>query len=362
MDLGILTLPLTAAVLAFGFAVITDTQAVHIERVSVPSEVAVATGYTPEVVRDRLVDDMHEIEKQAHSTAQAREIELQGEKGPLVVLADYFKVTPLIRVAQETVGMIPYSFSGEIVIHDKDLELALRGSDASKKSSYIVVRAPSNQMRRLIHDAAYEATRVTDPYILAAYQFKKDFLSRDFSSTIEIIHRELAKPDTAYGKWMNNLWGIVLYQQADRAGAIEKFQAALAEDPNFAAPMLNWGVVLAREGKNQEAIEKFRQLVANPKSAASNVATAAAYSEWGFSLALLGHTDEAFAKFQQAAKTDPTFTDVYSSWAEVLSALGRSDEAAQMTARSLKTNNEVIYTENLIGPVQRLPATASVTN
>ncbi len=362
MDLGILTLPLTMAALAFGFAVITDTQAVHIDRINVPTEVATNTGYTPDVVRNRLVDEMHEIEKQAHSTAQARGIQLQGEKGPLVVLADYLKVTPLIRVAQETVGLIPYSFSGEIVTRGKDMEFVLRGTDASQRQNYIQVRAPKEQIKQLIHDTAYEATRVIDPYLLAAYQFKKDFVSRDFTSTIEIIHREVGKPDSKSLKWMNNLWGIVLYQQADRAGAIEKFQAALAQDPNFAAPLLNWGVVLAREGLNQQAIDKFQQLVSNPKIEASTTAIAAAYSEWGFSLALLGRYDDAFAKFSQATAADPTFADVYSSWAEVLSALGRTDEAAKMTARSLKIGNDIIFTENLVGPVQRLPATASVIN
>ena len=60
---------------------------------------------------------------------------------------------------------------------------------------------------------------------------------------------------------------------------------------------------------------------------------------------------------------DPGFSDVYASWAEVLSALGRTDEAAKMTARSLKlAPAEVVYTENLIGSVQNLPATASVVN
>jgi tetratricopeptide (TPR) repeat protein len=362
MDLGILTLPLTMAALAFGFAVITDTQAVHVDRINIPTEIASTAGYTPDVVRNRLVDEMHEIEKQADSTAQARGIQLQGEKGPLVVLADYLKVTPLIRVAQETVGLIPYSFSGEVVAYGKDLEFVLRGTDASKNQTYIQVRAPKEQIKQLIHNTAYEAIRAIDPYLLAAYQFKKDFVTRDFTSTIEIIHRELAKPDSEVSKWMYNLWGIVLYQQADRAGAIEKFQAALARDPNFAAPLLNWGVVLAREGNNEEAIEKFQKLVTNPKIEASKVAIAGAYSEWGFSLALLGHYDDAFAKFDLAIKADPTFADAYSSWAEVLSALGRTDDAAKMTARSLKIRNDVIYTENLIGPVQRLPATASVIN
>ena len=179
----------------------------------------------------------------------------------------------------------------------------------------------------------------------------------------ELIRRELANTDTRNHKWMNNLWGMVLYQQADRGGAIEKFKAALAIDPNFASPLLNWGVVLARQGNNEEAIEKFRLVTSNRRNDASPATKAAALAEWGFSLALLGRYDQAFDRFNEAIKTDPAFSDVYASWAEVLSALGRTDEAARMTAKSLKlAPTEVVYTENLIGSVQNLPATASIIN
>ena len=121
--------------------------------------------------------------------------------------------------------------------------------------------------------------------------------------------------------------------------------------------------MLARQGNNAEAIDKFRLVTTNRRTDASPATKAAAYAEWGFSLALLGRYDQAFAKFREATATDPAFADVYSSWAEVLSALGRTDEASTMTARSLKlAPTEVVYTENLIGSVQNLPATASVVN
>lgn len=363
MDLGFLTVPLTMFAMAFGFAVVTDTQTVHLDRISVPATVASGAGYTADVVVNRLVDEMHEIEHLAQSNAQARSIQLQGEKNALIVLADFLKVTPLIRVAQETAGLIPFTFNGEIVVRGKDLEMVLRGYDADRKPEYIVTRAPADQLPQLIKSTAYEAMRVIDPYILAAYQFKKDFKARDFTPTIDIIQRQLAEKDPRYTKWMYNLWGMVLYQQADRAGAIEKFQAALAADPNFAAPLLNWGVVLARQGNHLDAIEKFRMVVTNRRSDASPATLAAVYGEWGFSLALIGRFDDAFAKFRQATYIDPGFADVYSSWAEVLSALGRSEEAAAMTAKSLKlAPAEVVYTETLVGQVQRLPATASVVN
>ncbi|MEI6986813.1 MAG: tetratricopeptide repeat protein [Rhodospirillaceae bacterium] len=363
MDIGFLTLPLTLAAMAFGLAVISDNQTVHIDHISVPGSISGSSGYTPEVVINRLADEMHEIERQAKSRAQARAIQLQGEKSAVIVLADFLKVTPLIRVAQETAGLIPFSFNGEIVARGHELELVLRGFDEQQKAEYIQARAPADQMSRLIKSTAYEAMRVIDPYILAAYEFKKDFKTRDFTPTVEIIKRQLADGDARYHKWMYNLWGMVLYQQADRVGAIEKFQAALAIDPNFASPMLNWGVVLVRQGNNLMALEKFRTVVANRRSDPPLATLAGVYNEWGFALALLGRYDEAFAKFRLATLADPGFAEVYSSWAEVLSALGRSDDAAKMTAISLKlAPNEMVYTENLVGAVQNLPATASVAN
>jgi tetratricopeptide (TPR) repeat protein len=363
MDLGLLTVPLTMAAMAFGFVVVADNQTVVIDQIAVPGFVSGNTGFTPKVIINHLVDEMHEIEREARSGARARAIQLQGDKNALMVIADFVKVTPLIRVAQETVGLIPFTFRGEIVARDKELEMVLRGHDADRRSEYIVTRAPSDQLPLLIKKTAYEAMRAIDPYILAAYQFKKDFLTRDFTPTVAIISRQLESEDDQYHKWMYNLWGMILYQQADRAGAVEKFRAALAYDPSFASPMLNWGVVLARQGNNKEAIEKFQAVVGNRSGRVPAATRAAAYSEWGFSLALMGRTEEAFAKFRQAGAADPGFADVYSSWAEVLSALGRSDEATQMTGRALKlAPQEVVYTENLIGAVQNLPAMASVIN
>ncbi|MEI8394390.1 MAG: tetratricopeptide repeat protein [Rhodospirillaceae bacterium] len=364
MDLGFLSVPLTMAAMAFGFAVVTDTQTVNIDKISMPGAVsAAATGYTPEVVIAHLADEMHQIEVQAQSRAEAHHIQLSGHKGALIVLADYLKVTPLIRVAQETAGLIPFTFNGELVTAGKELELVLRGHGASRKPVRIVTRAPAEALPALLKVTAYEAMRVIDPYILAAYQFRKDIKTRDFTPVIDIIQRELADKESSSRKWMYNLWGIVLYQQSDRAGAIEKFQAALAIDPNFASPMLNWGVVLTRQGSNLEAIEKFRMAVNNRRTDASPATMAALYSEWGFTLALLGRYDEAFSKFTKAVNAEPSFADVYSSWAEVLSALGRNDEAARMTAKSLKVApTEIIYTENLVGAVQNLPATATALN
>lgn len=362
MDLGIITVPLMTLLIAFGFAVLTDTQTVHFEYVDVPDHIAAETGYTSAVIITKLADEMQQIEKQASSRAEGRKVVLNAEKSATSVLGEFMGVKPLIRVVQELASMISFSFSGEIVAHGHDAEFTLRGYDAHHNQSRFSVHGNTEHMQELIHKTAFEAMRVVNAYILAAYQFRRDRLTRDFTPTLEIIQRELAGHDQRYAKFLHNLWGMVLYQQADRDGAIEQFKAASQLDHEFLSPLLNWGVVLARQGKHSEAIAKFNEVVASHSAVEpENAATiAAAYSEWGFSLALSNKPEEAYLFFDRATKIDPTFSDVYSTWAEVLSAQGRAEDAAQMTARALKlAPEEIVYTENLVGAVQSLPAVAN---
>ncbi|PWC31260.1 tetratricopeptide repeat protein [Azospirillum sp. TSO35-2] len=361
MDFGFLTIPIYMAVVAFGFAVFTDTHTVNIEYVDVPDAIAGETGYTSPVVVARIADEMQSIARQANTKAEVRKVELHEDKKPVAVLSEFVGLTPLVRVVQESASLIPFSFSGEIVIHGDDLQMRLRGYDSHHHQVQIQQEAHHDELPKLIRATSYEAMRIVNPYILAAYQFRRDRLTRDFTPTLEIIHREMENHETEYAKWMLNLWGMVLYQQADRQGAIEKFREAYAIDREFLSPLLNWGVAEARIGNHTHAIELFKAVTTNRAAAYNPSAAAAAYSEWGFSLALTGRFDEAYEKFQTSANTDASFADVYSSWAEVLSVQGHKDEAAKMTARALTlAPTEVVYTENLIGTVQNLPATASV--
>lgn len=275
-----------ALAIAFGFAVVTDTQTVHFEYVDVPESIAMESGYTSAVVITKLTDEMQEVERQAFTKAEARKVELHADKQAASVPGEFLGVTPLIRVVQESAHLIPFSFSGAIVRHHEQVEFTLRGFDSHHNKTKIVKTVSIDHMGDLIQATAYEAMRGVNPYILAAYQFKRDRLSRDFTATLEILQREIAGHDSKYGPWLHNLWGMVLYQQNDRAGTLHRFEAA--------------------------------------------------------------------------TKIDPTFADVYSGWAEVLSAQGRKEDAAKMTAQALRlAPTEVVYTENLIGAVQNLPATAT---
>ena len=360
MDLGFLAIPFFTALGVFSLAVIGNVEGVNVESISVPSAVSSKSGFTSDVVVTRLVDRIQKIEQQAETTATAKEVMANDEGGTVAVLGEFFELTPLLRAVQTTFGLIPYSFSGEIVANGDNLEMVLRGRDTRHHETTIHEEVEGRDVPKLIDKVAYEAVRMIDPYMLAAYQFRKDYRVRDFTTTESVIRRALADPEARDRKWLLNLWGVVLYQDSDRDGAIDKFREALEDDPNFASALFNWGVVLARQGKQQDAIDKFQSVVVGWKPGDPVETLAAAYTEWGFTLALLGHPDRAYDKFRRAVEVYPQLSDIYTSWAEVLSAQGHPEEAQKKTAQALELAPvERVYTENLIGRVQNLPAVAA---
>src|SRR5262249_33993051 len=58
-----------------------------------------------------------------------------------------------------------------------------------------------------------------------------------------------------------NATGLALMNTGKLNEALEKFRAALALDPTYAAAAYNQGLVLARQGQVAEAIESFRVAV-----------------------------------------------------------------------------------------------------
>ena len=100
-NLNFLTVPIIAALITFGFAVVTDYQTVFIDRVNVPSSVSGSSGFSTDVVISRLADEMREIEQEANSTAEARKLRLQGDRTIVSVLkavrsVSYFESHPVV--------------------------------------------------------------------------------------------------------------------------------------------------------------------------------------------------------------------------------------------------------------------------
>ncbi len=90
-------------------------------------------------------------------------------------------------------------------------------------------------------------------------------------------------------------WGEMLLAKGDAAGAIARFQEAVALGPRFADPLEGWGEALMRENRSDLALEKFE--------AANQLAPdwGRLHLKWGEALAYAGNPEEAKMQYALAS-------------------------------------------------------------
>ena len=154
MQLRFLMVPVFTGLAAFTLAIFNSVDAINIESLTVPASAVGNTGITPDFLIKTLVDRMEEIESQASSRADHAPVIVQDDGGSAAVLGQYFGLTPLLHVVQTSFGLIPYSFSGEIVVQGKVMEMVLRGQDAGRRESLIRTAAPLGDIDTLVNKTA----------------------------------------------------------------------------------------------------------------------------------------------------------------------------------------------------------------
>ena len=140
-------------------------------------------------------------------------------------------------------------------------------------------------------------------------------------------------------------WGGVLAEMGDYAGAVEKYEQALAlrgdadavmestsrsplipgsaysRDASLSTIHMNLGDALARQGKPEQALEQYRAaLLADPRSARIQAGI-------GATLGDLGRFDEAVRELEKAVVMDPAYATAHINLASLLAHLGDTDRA-----------------------------------
>lgn len=331
MDLGLVSLPVLALTALFGYAVFFDTSAVVFQDIEVPPSVQ-QLGYSPKVMASRLANEVRVIDRKARTVKDIREFALPGDESAVNALGDYFKFGEPIKATQQLLGLVHYSFTGDVVKQGDDLKLSVRGSAHDRDQPFntaVVGKDPE----KLVHDAAIDIVRFIDPYIVASYAYEaaRDG-NKDYTAALREVRYCLVNMPKQELHWAYNLHGLILAQQGKLDEAMERYNAALALKPDFVLTVYNIGNALLEKKQYDQAIARYKDVL---KVDAKLVRTPHAYTQWGVALTRLGQTDAAIPLFEKAIAVNPLYADAYYRLGMAYKEKGKLKDAQEMIQRAV---------------------------
>jgi superkiller protein 3 len=292
-----------------------NKDAVVIEPFEVPGALA-SQGYTGQVIANKFIDQINFIRNRASTTMQSLQFN-----------AAWMEVQPEIHVPQggeilESIltniknyfGDNTTRIIGEVVLRNDRLHVTTRVSGRPAKT----FSGQLDELDTVLRQSAEHIYQYTQPYILASYLYDVDK-----KRSIEIIHHILRRPPPEDDAWAYNLWGLILFDQKDYAGAMAKYRKALSSKIDGVGAHVhaynNWGLALKVQGRYAEAIAKYKKAVDLDPTHVQ------AYNGWGRALEDQGDYAGAVDKYRTAIEVDPKDDNAYFNWATAL--LTRGDYA-----------------------------------
>jgi len=358
INLGSLSSLFTPFLVAAGMLLaitIADTQEIYIREISVPPTFTRA-GYSPVVVDTRIRDNLLQLERIARTRPETRQLAIEADKSPMVLIAEYFNIGLVARALQDASGMIDYSIDGSVVVEGDNHVLRLAIRHRSGAHIHVTATRPIADIEGLLHDAATGVLQVVDPHILCTIRLRTGLHQAppNLVPARQCIERSLPIAEREDRIWLHNLAGVVAFMQQDYAGATSAFRAALQLDHEFSPSLLNLGILFAHAGRHDEAIRAYEAVFHRDTRGESRQTFAAAYTEWANSLLALGRREEALRRYADAVRVDPRYALAYFFWADALPPGPQADRMRERGERARQINDQV-YTENLVGVIRDTP-------
>ncbi|KAA0595175.1 tetratricopeptide (TPR) repeat protein [Azospirillum lipoferum] len=346
MDFGLLSLPVLALSALLGYAVVFDTSTVMFHDIGVPNSIE-SQGYTPKVMAARLANEVRSIDQKARTVKDIRDFSLPDDDSAVNALSDYFKFAEPIRATQEMLGLVRFTFNGDMVARGDDLHLSVRGYgyNGHKPFNQSISGKDPNQ---ILHEMAIDIVRFIDPYVVASYMYETthDANSKDFASAIREVRYCMVHLPKGDLHWAYNLHGLILTQQGKQQQAIERFNEALKLKPDFLLPVYNTGNALLEMKQYDQAIAKFKEVL--NRDAKGNTRMPHAYTQWGVALMRQGRLDEAAQMMQKAMAIDPMYADAYYQFGQLLRQQGKTEEGREMIQRAIdRAPQRTLYSAEL---------------
>jgi arylsulfatase A-like enzyme/Flp pilus assembly protein TadD len=139
-----------------------------------------------------------------------------------------------------------------------------------------------------------------------------------------------------------------LTEQNKLEPAIELFERAVEQKPDFSAAWNDLGLMLHRLGRDEEAVEKYREAV--------RLAPDASFyrTNLGNALVAIGRLDEAEEQFRIVSIKEPDTADAWNGLGNVFSDRGDLHQAADMYERAIFLNPKVPHFYYNLGRVRYL--------
>jgi predicted TPR repeat methyltransferase len=115
---------------------------------------------------------------------------------------------------------------------------------------------------------------------------------------------------------LHNLRGVILNRRGEKEAALEAFQTAIRQKPDFHEAINNLASTLSDLGRTREALNLYQQLVNQ------GAADAEVYANTGRALRREGMLKEAGEAFRRAIRLNPVNPEAYRALGEVLMAQG----------------------------------------
>lgn len=136
-------------------------------------------------------------------------------------------------------------------------------------------------------------------------------------------------------KWANYGLGRTLSRKKDHSAAIERFKAAIKEDPKFEAAYQFWHTSVLELDEQEAEFATYRAKVE------ANLDAPLAAVMVGNLLLDLNRFDEAIDQYKQAISHDPNFFWAYSSWGAALEQQQKHAEAVEKYQKAIELDSSV---------------------
>jgi tetratricopeptide (TPR) repeat protein len=342
--------PVAAALALFAAVVVTDARTVYVKTIDVPLQLS-ESGFNSEVIQEKIANALLDIEREARTREETRELALETSDDTIDLIADYFELEPAVRAFQQSSGIVSYVVDAHVTSVGENyvLEMQIDGRDGSELVASVT--HPQADMPGFIRKSAEVIMRVVEPEALCASHLAQALSGAgNVTRAASCIEETLPSASIDHRKWLLNLSGVVKYVQGDQAGAMDRFRAALQLDQHFSPSLVNVGVLLNESGKPAEALKAYDFLFADLDAGLSDRTYAAAYAEWGRTFAKLGQRADAIRVLREGITGNPNYAQTYLLLADLLPAGPEAQTLRERGEYVARTRNQ-LYTESLVGPV-----------